>query len=152
MYGWYSRHVSPTEPRRTGAVSLTVTDAHHDGGFASGIFGFGNVFQFWIQPADVDEPDTDYSVALERCTWVDRAGVQGPSVAVLHVFPDIPDQSFRMDIAVVASSVADSVALSAGHLYDGGIMYAKNGRGNTLVAPGLRRRNVVSSPRTFAGS
>ena len=114
-------------------MSLTVTDAHHDGGFASGIFGFGNVFQFWIQPADVDEPDTDYSVALERCTWVDRAGVQGPSVAVLHVFPDIPDQSFRMDIDVVASSVADSVALSAGHIYDGGIMYAKNGRGNTLV-------------------
>ena len=91
------------------------------------------MFQFWIQPADVDEPDTDYTLALERCTWLNRAGVQGSSVAVLHVFPDISDQSFRMDIDIVESSVADSVALSAGHPYDGGIMFANNGRGNTLV-------------------
>ena len=122
------------EPRRTGAASLTVTDAHHDGGFASGIFGFGNVFQFWIQAADVDEPDTDYSVALERCTWINRAGVQGSSVAVLHVFPDIPDQSFRMDIDIVASSVADSVALVAGHQFDSGTMYAKNVRNHGIAA------------------
>ena len=82
----------------------------------------------------MDEPDTDYSVALEHCHWVNRAGVQGSSVAVLHVFPDIPDQSFRMDIDIVASSVADSVALVAGHQFDSGTMYAKNVRNHGIAA------------------
>ena len=95
-----------------------------------------SVFQFWVQPwtNGVDEPDTDYSAALERCTFFNGAGVQGSSVVILHVFPDISDQSFRMDIDIVELSVADSVSLSAGHQFDGGIMYAKNVRNHDIAA------------------
>ena len=111
---------------RTGAISVTTTGTHYDGGWTSaGIFGFYTCpTNVWLTGSGPDEPEAVWNFKREQATWIDH-GAFFITAPLLDVYPALPDKHLAYNFELLDSSVRNSVNVpgSLPGEFDGNIMH-----------------------------
>ena len=99
---------------RTGATSVTVTDAYYDGGFSSdGIFTYAVPTEFWIVGTGASEPGATWNATWERAEWADH-GAFLAAMMIWAVNPSLPDIQLEINVNLLDVSMEDTVTAPGG--------------------------------------
>eukprot|EP01045_Picozoa_sp_COSAG04_P010947 COSAG04_NODE_689_length_11142_cov_6.664041_6_plen_280_part_00 len=103
---------------RAGAVALTLSGNHYDGGFSSfGLITFASVLQFRVDGDGPDEPDARFQATIERCEWLDHAGIYHAGSGAF-VYPPLPNKQLRLDVEWVDTTIDQIVHVATGGEWD----------------------------------